>query len=233
MELTVLTLSANETKEKMSVYQKLQTARVTLQEVEMKKSGSNKFAGYQYFELGDFLPFIQTIFKDIGLCGIVSFTSDIATLKIVDVESKEEIVFTSPMGSASLKGCHEVQNIGAVETYQRRYLWVTALEIVEHDALDAIVGEIENKPKSHAKTINKQQSFEKDFIERCVVAMLNANTVGILKDQFAVGYRYAKQFNNFEEITKITNIYNGRKSELQETLKETDAAYTQENHDNG
>jgi hypothetical protein len=33
-----------------------------------------------------------------------------------------------------------VQNIGAVETYQRRYLWVAALEIVEHDALDATTG---------------------------------------------------------------------------------------------
>jgi hypothetical protein len=44
------------------------------------------------------------------------------------------------MGSAALKGCHEVQNIGAVETYQRRYLWVAALEIVEHDALDSSPG---------------------------------------------------------------------------------------------
>jgi hypothetical protein len=33
-----------------------------------------------------------------------------------------------------------VQNIGAVETYQRRYLYVTALSIVEHDALDAVTG---------------------------------------------------------------------------------------------
>ena len=38
-----------------------------------------------------------------------------------------------------MKGCHVVQNIGAVETYQRRYLWCAALEIVEHDALDATV----------------------------------------------------------------------------------------------
>ena len=53
---------------------------------------------------------------------------------------------TSPMGSAALKGCHEVQNIGAVETYQRRYLWVTAMEIVEHDALDASTGK--DAPKS-------------------------------------------------------------------------------------
>jgi hypothetical protein len=29
-----------------------------------------------------------------------------------------------------------VQNVGAVETYQRRYLWQVALEIVEHSAVD-------------------------------------------------------------------------------------------------
>jgi hypothetical protein len=41
------------------------------------------------------------------------------------------------MSSAALKGCHEVQNLGAVQTYLRRYLWVAALEIVEHDAIDS------------------------------------------------------------------------------------------------
>jgi hypothetical protein len=135
----------------MSVYQKLQQARVKLQNTSLKKSGSNKFAGYQYFELGDFLPEIQTIFADLGLCGVVSFTADTATLRVVDVETKDEIVFTSPMGSAALKGCHEVQNIGAVETYQRRYLWVTAMEIVEHDALDATTGD--EKPSKAKGTI--------------------------------------------------------------------------------
>jgi hypothetical protein len=106
----------------------------------MKKSGHNKFAGYQYFELGDFLLPIQQIFNEIGLCGIVSFTKEVATLRIYDTESSEFIEFTSPMGSAALKGCHEVQNIGAVETYQRRYLYVAAMEIVEHDAIEAVTG---------------------------------------------------------------------------------------------
>jgi hypothetical protein len=121
----------------MSVYQKLQEARVRLQSMELKKSGRNSFAGYDYFELSDFLLPTQYIFNELGLCGVVSFTQELATLKIVDVESGQSIEFTSPMGSANLKGCHEVQNIGAVETYQRRYLWVAAMEIVEHDALDA------------------------------------------------------------------------------------------------
>ena len=122
---------------KKTVYQKLQQARVNLQSIPMNKSGHNKFAGYHYFELSDFLPSIQTIFNDIGLCGVVNFTTETATLSIVDIETGQPIIFTSPMGSANLKGCHDVQNIGAVETYQRRYLYTTALEIVEGDGLSA------------------------------------------------------------------------------------------------
>lgn len=122
----------------MSVHAKLMKARLLLQGKQLKKSGHNRFAGYQYFELGDFLPQIQEIFASLELCGIVSYTAELAKLTITD--GKESIEITSPMGSASLKGCHEVQNIGAVETYQRRYLWVTALEIVEHDVLDATTG---------------------------------------------------------------------------------------------
>ena len=121
----------------LAVYRKLQSARVTLQATQMQKSGHNKFAGYQYFELGDFLPQINRIFEGLGLCSVVSFDRDMATLTIIDTESGGQIVFTSPMEKAELKGCHPIQNLGAVETYSRRYLYVTALEIVEHDALDS------------------------------------------------------------------------------------------------
>ena len=123
----------------MSVYKKLSKARVMLQSIEMTKSGHNKFAGYKYFELGDFMPHVNRIFDELGLCGYISFFKDEAILQIVDVDAPEtnSIVITSPMAEAALKGTHPIQNLGAVETYQRRYLWVTALEIVEHDALDS------------------------------------------------------------------------------------------------
>lgn len=121
----------------MNVYEKLMQARITLQSMDLKKSGLNKFAGYSYFELADFLPTIQTIFHNLSLCGFVSYGVEEATITIVDTESEGKIVIASPMSKAALKGCHEVQNLGAVQTYLRRYLWVTALEIVEHDALDS------------------------------------------------------------------------------------------------
>lgn len=121
----------------MSVYTKLSEARAKFHAMKLEKTGHNKFAGYNYFELGDFIIPALQVFKECELLGVVSFGKDMATLTIVDLETSEKMVIESPMSTAALKGCHEVQNLGAVETYIRRYLWVAALEIVEHDAIDS------------------------------------------------------------------------------------------------
>lgn len=143
----------------MSIYRKLQEARIQLQRSKLSKSGKNKFAGYEYFELADFLPEIQEICLKVGLCGIVSFTPDTAYLTFHDIDATEPNVatsfttFTSPMSSAQLKGCHEVQNLGAVQTYLRRYLWTMAFEICEHDSLDAVTGKETGKEITNEKPI--------------------------------------------------------------------------------
>ena len=153
----------------MSVYKKLQEARIDLQSRPLKKSGRNKFAGFEYFELGDFLPTIQTIFTEKGLCGAITFYTDIAILTIVDVDKPEDkIEFKSPMSTAELKGCHAIQNLGAVQTYLRRYLWVAAMEIVEHDSLDAITGKDEPKKAKSTVTspisVDKKETWQNDLI---------------------------------------------------------------------
>jgi len=142
----------------MSVYKKLQEARIQLQNTKLSKSGKNKFAGYEYFELGDFLPQIQNICQKIGLCGMVSFTQTDAYLTIHETEGDGFVTFTSPMSSASLKGCHDVQNLGAVQTYLRRYLWTNAFEISEHDALDATTGGVEPAKKVEPKPLPKNDA---------------------------------------------------------------------------
>lgn len=144
----------------MSVHKKLMESRIALQGIELTKSGHNKFAGYKYFELGDFLPHIQTIFNKIGLCGVISYSSEYATLCITDTDDGTAIVITSPMAEANLKGTHPIQNLGAVETYQRRYLWMTALEIVEHDILDASEP-MKEAPKA-APAPKRELEFKKD-----------------------------------------------------------------------
>lgn len=158
---------AEHEQQQWQVYQKLQTARIKLQQTQLKKSGHNKFAGYQYFELGDFLPTINQIFHELGLCSTVSFTADNAVLRIIDTDTGGAITFTSPMAEAQLKGCHPVQNLGATQTYLRRYLYVLALEIVEHDALDATTGS-EAPKSSKPVTVDVFDSIpkeEQDIIE--------------------------------------------------------------------
>jgi len=121
----------------MTVHKKLMNARCQLLLAKLEKTGKNSFQGYRYFELGDFLPAVQLIFEKVGLCGVVSYGTDFATLTITDVDDQTEIVITSPMAEANLKGAHDIQNLGAVESYQRRYLWMTAVELAENDPIDS------------------------------------------------------------------------------------------------
>jgi hypothetical protein len=177
-------------------------ARLFLQATKLNKSGENKFAGYKYFELGDFLPTVQEIFHNLKLCGVVSYTADIARLTIIDTEDGSQLEITSPMGSAALKGCHEVQNIGAVETYQRRYLWVTAMEIVEHDVLDATNGQ-----DTLAKRLDK--------LPQLLEAINTATTEDELKLFYAQAYRAAKNVEDTDAMQKIVAAKNSRKTELE------------------
>jgi len=141
----------------MTVHKKLMQARIKLQNTELKKSGENKFAGYKYFELGDFLPQTMQIFHDLELCSVVSFDTDYARLCITDTEDGTTITITSPMAEANLKGAHPIQNLGAVESYQRRYLWVAAMEVVEHDVIDSSSGS-EPPPKRTPPPIPSNQA---------------------------------------------------------------------------
>jgi hypothetical protein len=134
----------------MSVYKKLQEARVRLHNTKLNKSGKNSYAKFNYFELGDFVPQVTSIFNDLGLCGVVSFTQDTAYLTVhnVDGEKDDFVTFTSPMVFASMDKTQPIQNLGSTHTYMRRYLWLMCMEIVENDLVDA------SEPKStHEPTL--------------------------------------------------------------------------------
>ena len=84
---------------------------------------------------------------------------------ITDLDSGESVKITSPMSSAALKGCHEVQNLGAVQTYLRRYLWVAAMEIVEHDAIDSSEPVKETKAITPVKAAMQSVSVNDEDME--------------------------------------------------------------------
>jgi hypothetical protein len=149
------------------VYSKLQKARVILQELPLKKSGFNSFANFKYFELSDFLPSINTIFDNLGLCSVFNISNGVATLRIFDAEFGGVIIFSSPIADAASGKAPPIQALGSMHTYLRRYLMLNALEITEHDAVDATIKK--DDPKS-AKPItvdvfDSMDDETKDIIE--------------------------------------------------------------------
>lgn len=214
----------------MNVYQKLNLAREKFHQSEIKKSGHNKFAGYNYFELGDFVVPALRIFKEVGLTSIISFQPESASMKIVNAEKPEEqIVINSPMSEASLKGCHPVQNLGAVETYIRRYLWVATLEIVEHDALDATTGSsvVETKEAPKPKDAPKDKTVEgasitseeqqipsspddqKMFVDSMIEWADSCETADSLKKLWKVNQKTidSLKVNNKEQYDRLQSIF--------------------------
>jgi hypothetical protein len=129
----------------MSVYKKLQKARVLLNASSIKKSGKNKFAGYEYFELGDFIPTVNEIFDNVGLCGVVNFGEQ-ATLTVYDTDSDGQVTFSSPLVFAENSKGQAIQSLGSTHTYFRRYLWLMCMEITEHDSVDSMPQQ--EKPKA-------------------------------------------------------------------------------------
>ena len=157
----------------MNIYEKLQQARLILQNTELKKSGLNKFAGFNYYELKDFIPEVNKIFLDMKLFSKVTFDNDFAKLEIINIEKPEEtILFTSPFVMANVKGAQDIQNLGATQTYQRRYLYLVALEITENDVIDSLDQKEQKKQEvnyyDEVLKIVKSKSLSSDYMTKTI-----------------------------------------------------------------
>jgi len=200
-----------------NVYRRLQTCRVELQNMELKKSGHNKFAGYRYFELGDFLPAVNTLFQIYDLCYSLEFSKDMATMYITDQNDMSFIKFCCPMEQAILKGCMPVQNLGASITYITRYLLVMALAISEHDAVDA------SEPTKEKKTISATDGA-KDALDARLAALVDKLSNHI-QAQFDAGNEWAA-FEAWDlrdqttyDVTASTAVWAQLSSKCRSTLK--------------
>lgn len=148
-----------------TIYERLSEARLLIAKKGMKKNGKNSFAGYTYFELSDILPAVNEVNKECGIVSVFNFEEKVAELEIIKASNPQEFItfkFAYSPDGASLKGCHKVQNDGAVQTYVKRYLYQNAYEIAEGDALDSTMN-----PNDVTKNVIKPtpKKDKKSFVE--------------------------------------------------------------------
>lgn len=147
----------------MNVYQKLQAARLKFLQAGVKKTGKNMHLEFTYFELADIVPVAEAIFSEVGLLGITSFYSEEGCMHIFNVDDPEEkpIGISAPfakiqpiVSNSGKQATNEMQALGSSITYMRRYLWQLALDIIEADSIDSMVG-ADTTPTQAPKTTAK------------------------------------------------------------------------------
>ena len=94
-----------------------------------------------------------------GLFAYEEIDTQQATITVIDTDDLNVIPFvlTMPSTTVDLKGATPIQNLGSVQTYMRRYLWTSLLEIVESDALDATIGKDDDKKSGKKSTQSKKE----------------------------------------------------------------------------
>ena len=144
----------------MNIYEKVQLIKTEILKAGLKKTGLNKFSNFSYFELADFLPKIIELCDKNKVCTFVSFDNEKSTLVVVNSEkSDERIEITSPMRSLELKGCNEIQALGGVETYNRRYLYMSLFDITENDMFDSVAGREKNENPKKIEELPKEEKM--------------------------------------------------------------------------
>ncbi len=146
---------------KISLFEKIQNVRVGLQAANIKKSG--KMGGRSdklYLELADFINPLNSLMLKERFTAVVDFTPEYATLTAYDFDSEQTFTITSPMREAKVQGCNDMQNLGAVETYQRRYLYMAMFDIAESDMFDGGTGNGESNGKNTAPKSDEKPTPE-------------------------------------------------------------------------
>lgn|GEM_PF-6815514 len=150
------------------IYKKLAKIRLDFGKEKIKKSGLNKFSGFKYYELGDIIPLILALEEKYGVASNITFTETTAKMVIVDTDNYSPddpttfVEYEIPLKIPTVKGANEAQNLGSVITYDRRYLYMLAYNIVENDSFDYSMG-------ADAKEADEIKSIVSKIVAHCKV----------------------------------------------------------------
>ena len=154
--------------EEMNIYEKLSAVRGEFYKAGAKKSGINTHAEFTYFELADIVPIASELFAKYHLLLLNTFEGSRADALLLNTDKDDEsIVFTIPIqyiAEPAKFRMNEIQAVGSMVTYYRRYLYMVILDLVEPDTIDADRTPQTPEPK---KTTTKKSATKE---ERKVIA---------------------------------------------------------------
>lgn len=163
--------------------------RVKLQNAKLKKSGKNKSTGFEYFELADFLPKLNELMLDEKVNDRFYIKDNYASLELqkgneTNTYTMPFILFDTPLNFKKdkngnfvkdcngnylkVKSMQDIQYLGALNTYYKRYLYLNAFGITDGEIIDSMDNsELEdNKKVVKTKEELKIQKSQIEIISR-------------------------------------------------------------------
>lgn len=127
----------------MSLNESIIKIRVELQNAKLKKSGKNKFAGLDYFELADFLPKLNELMLKENMNDKYYIKNDLATLELqkgdeINTYTMPFVLFDTPVNKNGSPSMQDIQYLGALNTYYKRYLYLNAFGITDGEVIDSM-----------------------------------------------------------------------------------------------
>jgi len=179
--------------------------RVELQKAKLEKTGKNKFVGFDYFELSDFLPKLNELMLSYGVNDNFTIVMNEmggydAKLVLIKGEEKQEYrmpfkIFETPISTKidkntgeekQVKSMQDIQYLGALNTYYKRYLYLNAFGITDGDVIDGLDNTNVDANKSQSKVIYatpKQVEFlASKYQGENLTKLLQANNITKLEE---------------------------------------------------
>lgn len=173
------------TKEELQLLREVQLCKRELRKQPLKKTGRNKNKGYSYFELEDFIEYVECILETHGLNSVNTFHDDKGYLTIFNEDGVYHTWETKCIGAKAKENGYDtgihMKTEQAVQTYARRALWLQALDITEPSALEAgdvVPSKRQNKPRPKPKKQSSpvqpiREEKESEITEQDVNDMMN------------------------------------------------------------
>lgn len=163
--------------ENKNLNESIASIKVKLQNAKLKKSGKNKFAGFDYFELADFLPILNKLMFEENIndqFSIITNEFGMMTASLTLIKGDERQEYTMPFTLYStpfafkkdksgnyikdregnyiqVPSMQDVQYLGALNTYYKRYLYLNAFGITDGEVIDKMDTEDIELPKETPK----------------------------------------------------------------------------------
>ena len=167
----------------LSLNESIIQIRVELQNTKIKKSGKNKFAGFDYYELADFLPNLNELMSKYKVNDLFTIENDKATLTLIKGDEKQTysmpfVIFETPLTYKKDKNgnfmkdkngdfiqvpsMQDIQYLGALNTYYKRYLYLNVFGITDGEVIDSMDNNEMSKKttKTPTKKVNTTKTVE-------------------------------------------------------------------------